>query len=78
MRQAGARALVVEDDRSWQEILSEILSDAGLAVDVADSLAQAEALLRAAPHRLAVVDLSLGGADHRDQRHSGLDAAAVR
>ncbi len=67
MSLAGARALVVEDDRSWQEILSEILSDVGLVVDVADSLEQAEALLRAAPHRLAVVDLSLGKADHRDQ-----------
>ncbi len=61
------RALVVEDDRSWQQILSELLGDAGLAVDVADSLPTALACLRAAPHRLAVVDLSLGGSDHRNQ-----------
>jgi DNA-binding response OmpR family regulator len=35
------RALVVEDDRSWQQILSENLADAGLEVDVADSLEMA-------------------------------------
>jgi DNA-binding NarL/FixJ family response regulator len=67
MSLAGARALIVEDDRSWQQILSEILSDAGLAVDVADNLEGAIASLRAAPHRLAVVDLSLGGSDHHNQ-----------
>ena len=64
----GARAaLVVEDDRSWQQILSEMLSDAGLTVDLADSLEAAVRLMRAQPHRLAVVDLSLGGSDHRNQ-----------
>ena len=57
------RALVVEDDPTWQQILSEILTDAGLTVDVADNLEAATACLRAAPHRLAVVDLSLGGGD---------------
>lgn len=61
------RALVVDDDPSWQQILSEILTDQGMAVDVADSLAAAVACLRAAPHRLAVVDLSLGQEDHRNQ-----------
>jgi RNA polymerase sigma factor (sigma-70 family) len=64
---ANARALVVEDDHSWQQILSEILGDAGLDVDVADSLQSAADSLRAAPHRLAVVDLSLGGSDHHNQ-----------
>ena len=64
---ANARALIVEDDHSWQQILSEILGDAGLGVDVADSLESAAASLRAAPHRLAVVDLSLGGSDHHNR-----------
>jgi DNA-binding NarL/FixJ family response regulator len=64
---SSPRALVVEDDRSWQQILSEVLTDAGLNVDVADSVPAALACLRAAPHRLAVVDLSLGGSDHRNQ-----------
>jgi DNA-binding NarL/FixJ family response regulator len=61
------RALLVEDDRSWQQLLTEILTDQGMAVDVADSLEAALACLRAAPHRLAVVDLSLGREDHRNQ-----------
>jgi DNA-binding NarL/FixJ family response regulator len=52
-------ALVVEDDHSWQQILSEILTDCGLEVDVADNLEQAILSLKAQPHRLAVLDLSL-------------------
>jgi DNA-binding NarL/FixJ family response regulator len=61
------RALVVEDDGSWQRILEEILSDMGLSVDVADSVESAASVLQAAAHRLAVVDLSLGGTDHHNQ-----------
>jgi len=62
-----ARALVVEDDRSWQQILEEILTDAGLEVDIADGLEAALVYLRAVPHRLAVVDLSLKRHDHTNQ-----------
>ena len=29
------RALVIEDDKSWQQIISEILFDCGLEVDIA-------------------------------------------
>ena len=46
---AALRALIVEDDASWQQILSEILTDAGLMVDVADSLETATESLRTAP-----------------------------
>ena len=53
------RALVVEDDHSWQQILSEILTDCGLEVDVAGNLEEAILSLKAQPHRLAVLDLSL-------------------
>jgi len=60
------RALVVEDDNSWQQILSEILSDCGLEVDVAGSLEEASLSLKAQPHRLAVVDLSLSPNDHNN------------
>lgn len=60
------RALVVEDDHSWQQILSEILSDCGLEVDVAGSLDEASQALKAQPHRLAVVDLSLSPNDHNN------------
>lgn len=62
-----ARALVVEDDRSWQQILSEILADAGLTVDIAACLDAAMPLIRERAHRLALVDLSLGGSDHHNQ-----------
>jgi DNA-binding NarL/FixJ family response regulator len=73
------RALIVEDDRSWQQILSELLTDAGLAVDVADDLELAVAYLREAPHRLAVVDLSLAGHDaHNRDGLQVLDAVRRR
>ncbi len=60
------RALVVEDDTSWQQILSEILSDCGLEVDVAGSVDEASLSLKSQPHRLAVVDLSLSPNDHNN------------
>ena len=60
-------ALIVEDDRSWQQILSEILTDAGLTVDVIDSVEAAIANLRVRSHRLAVVDLALGNGDYDNQ-----------
>jgi DNA-binding NarL/FixJ family response regulator len=68
MNPPNARALIVEDDASWQQILSEILADVGLAVDLADSLEVATESLRTAPHRLAVVDISLSsGGDFENQ-----------
>lgn len=62
-----AAALVVEDDRSWQQIFGEMLADAGMTVDVAADLGAALPLIRERAHRLAVVDLSLGGSDHRNR-----------
>ena len=41
--QRAPRALVVEDDPAWQQILAELLTDAGLAVDLADSAIAASA-----------------------------------
>jgi len=67
MTQDPARALIVEDDHSWQQIVTEILTDLGLAVDAADTFEAAVEALAAAPHRLAVVDLSLSGPDHRNR-----------
>ncbi len=58
------RALVVEDDRSWQQILGEILADCGLTVDTAGNLEDALFLIKDYSHRLAVVDLSLSPDDH--------------
>ncbi len=66
MNPSLSRALVVEDDRSWQQILSEILADCGLVVDTADNLEDAVQLLKAQPHRIAVLDLSLSPADHNN------------
>jgi RNA polymerase sigma factor (sigma-70 family) len=60
------RALVVEDDHSWQQIISEILSDCGLEVDVATDLNDATLKLKTQPHRVAVVDLSLSPNDHNN------------
>lgn len=67
MSPAPFRAIVVEDDPSWQQILSEILSDSGLEVDVASSVDEAAQILKSQPHRLAVVDLSLSPNDHNNQ-----------
>ncbi|HNN13564.1 MAG TPA: response regulator [Anaerolineales bacterium] len=61
------RALIVDDDTSWQQIMSEILSDHGFDVDVTDTVDEAVAALKAHPHRLAVVDLSLSANNHYNQ-----------
>ena len=66
MSDTPLRALVVEDDHSWQQILSEILTDSGLEVDVASNLENASLILKSQPHRLAVVDLSLSPNDHNN------------
>jgi RNA polymerase sigma factor (sigma-70 family) len=60
------RALVVEDDRSWQQIINEILTDCGLEVDISTNLEEATLALKAQPHRVAVVDLSLSPNDHNN------------
>jgi ActR/RegA family two-component response regulator len=64
---AGIRALIVEDDQSWQQILTEILADTGLIVDMAENLETAVAKLRATHYQLAVVDLALDKSDHHNQ-----------
>ena len=60
------RALIVEDDSSWQQILNEILVDHGLDVDLATDFNEAVTALKERPHRLAVVDLSLSPNDHNN------------
>ena len=67
MTLAPPTALIVEDDPSWQGILSEILQDYGLEIDCTDNLKDAVEYLRSVPYRLAVVDLSLAGKDHHNQ-----------
>jgi DNA-binding NarL/FixJ family response regulator len=60
------RALVVEDDRSWQQVIGEILTECGLEVDIATTLDEAVLALKSKPHRVAVVDLSLSPNDHNN------------
>lgn len=62
----AVRALVVDDDHNWQQILSEILEDMGLEVDTASSLDQARGYA-SGPHRLAILDLCLEESDHHNQ-----------
>ncbi len=61
------RALIVDDDTSWQGILSEMLTDNGFEVDTASTVDDAIAALKVNSHRLAVVDLSLSASDHHNQ-----------
>jgi len=60
-------ALIVEDDHSWQEILTEILVDCGLQVEVCDNLECALSKLHSTSYRLGIIDLSLAGKDHNNQ-----------
>ncbi len=57
---APQRALVVEDEPAWQQIIRELLLGCGLEVDIASTVDEATRLLRQSSHRLAVVDLALG------------------
>ena len=67
MSKTAPRALVVDDDHAWQEILVELLNDAGLSVDVASSLETATNIIHRQTHRLAVVDLSLRAEDPHNE-----------
>lgn len=67
MKAQKPRALVVEDDPSWQQILVENLEDAGLEVDVAATVELALSFLHSVTHRVAVVDLSLQGDDPNNE-----------
>ena len=60
------RALVVDDDPSWQQLIGEILTDSRLEVDTAWNFDEAVSALKSQPHRLAVVDLSLAANDHNN------------
>ena len=69
------RALVVEDDPAWQEILTEILADMELHADVAVDLIGAKSAMAAGQHRLAVVDLSLCADDEGNR--DGIDVLSA-
>ncbi len=66
MNPTNLKALVVEDDRSWRQILTEILSDHGFDVENAENFEGAVKALKAQSHRIAIVDLSLSPKDHNN------------
>lgn len=61
------RALVVDDDPAWREIVTEILEDCDYQVCAVDSLEAGQAALKESSFRLAVLDLGLGGKDHTNR-----------
>jgi len=61
------KALIVEDDESWQMILEEILQEIGFQVCVAAHASRALEALEANAFRLLVADLSLEDEDHSNQ-----------
>lgn len=72
-RHAGTRVLLAEDNPINQEVIRELIDDAGLAVDVAGDGYQALALARTNPYRLVLLDIQMPGLDGiavaRDIRH---------
>jgi DNA-binding NarL/FixJ family response regulator len=58
------RVLIVDDQPAFRRVLAQLLRQAGLrVVGEAGDIAQAEALVRANPPDLAVVDVMLPGVD---------------
>lgn len=60
------RLLLVEDNQRLQELVSRVLTADGFAVDVASSLAEAEAFLSTAEYHLVLLDLGLPDGDGLD------------
>ncbi len=61
------RALVVEDEPTWRELLTEMLTDLGATVRTAADYDGAMAALVDGPYQLALIDLSLAGPDHENR-----------
>jgi DNA-binding NtrC family response regulator len=64
--------LIVEDEQSIRDILTELFDAEGTAVTTAASLDDAKAALAGAPYTLIVTDLRLGG-----KRDGGLQVMAA-
>ena len=62
------RALLVEDDRSWAEILTELLQDMHFVVQYASTYEEASNALHKGPYDLALLDVSLVTANHEDRQ----------
>lgn len=68
MTRTGAwRALIVEDEPAWRELLTEMLTDLGATVEVAGDYDAALATMVEGPFNLALIDLALAGDDHENR-----------
>lgn len=63
---SDARILVLEDDRTIREAVSEALSRRGHRVDVAETIEAFRELLQAGPASLALMDRHVRGSDALD------------
>jgi len=63
----GLRVLVVEDEKSWQELYAEILSDEGFHVSKASTLEEARNILDYCFFHAAIVDLRLSKTDRNNR-----------
>ena len=63
--ESGMRILLVEDDRPLAQALARRLAEAGHAVDVFSSVADAEAAWTLAVYDLAIIDVMLEDGDGR-------------
>lgn len=61
------RALLVEDDRMWEELLSEMLQDLGFTVHHVATYQAAEQAIIEGPYELGLFDVSLVAANHENQ-----------
>ncbi len=68
----SARALLVEDDAGWRELLAELLMEVGLTVDAAAGYGQSLAYLGRQSYQMAVVDISLSGVASGKANEHGL------
>lgn len=69
------KVLIVDDDPSWRELLSDLFAELNIAIFSAADASSARQLISEHTFILAVLDLSLSGADHANTE--GLDVLAL-
>lgn len=61
------QVLIIEDDPTWQDIFTEIITDAGFTPTVVSTCPAAVTALERGNYVLAIVDISLSLPDHDDR-----------
>jgi DNA-binding NarL/FixJ family response regulator len=61
------RVLLVEDDPSWAELLTEMLDELGVEIRHAGTFEEALEVLEDGPYELALLDVSLAASSHDNQ-----------